>query len=533
MAGVHRERLDVADREVAAREELELQHRLAARALVDQERREDAIPPHERHQDRRAGPAVARLLDQREDEAAEAEHAEARADEVDAAVARVRRSAGPPRRISTSVASTSGTLSAKIQRHETWSTITPPASGPTIEAMPPQAVHEPIAAPRSLGGKAATMIASELGVEQRPGRALEGPRADQDLDGRRQRARERETPNAADADREHAPLAVDVAERAADQDQRAERQQVGVRDPLLRRSPPPRSRSIAGSATLTIVPSIVATAEPRIAATSVSRLVPVHPRVRVRRLDRRAPRGPARPRRRRRVGAVEEVEQRARGSSAVRTSSYGSDRERAPRRGRPSGCPGASGRSRQAFRLGRRVGVVGGLGEVLVARPRSRTRSPRAVGLARDRVGVRHRRCRPAAEAGDGQVERVPEEVHRALPCRRTSRRTPRTRPRSSRARARSARPPRGRRTACSVSSGNGVVIGKPNGFSQDRDVEPSRRARRAAARRTRRRRARPPARTTRSPRPSRRRAGGRRSRSGSRSRAGGQRRVVSPCTSR
>src|SRR5215208_927567 len=36
-------------------------------------------------------------------------------------------------------------------------------------------------------------------------------------------------------------------------------------------SPPPRSRSIAGRATLTIVPSIVATPEPRIAATSVSR----------------------------------------------------------------------------------------------------------------------------------------------------------------------------------------------------------------------------------------------------------------------
>src|SRR5207248_11114036 len=36
-------------------------------------------------------------------------------------------------------------------------------------------------------------------------------------------------------------------------------------------SPPPRSRSIAGSATFTIVPSMVATLEPRIAANSVSR----------------------------------------------------------------------------------------------------------------------------------------------------------------------------------------------------------------------------------------------------------------------
>ncbi len=36
-------------------------------------------------------------------------------------------------------------------------------------------------------------------------------------------------------------------------------------------NPPPRSSSIAGSATLTIEPSIVASAEPTIAASNVSR----------------------------------------------------------------------------------------------------------------------------------------------------------------------------------------------------------------------------------------------------------------------
>ena len=40
-------------------------------------------------------------------------------------------------------------------------------------------------------------------------------------------------------------------------------------------SPPPRSCSIAGSATLTIVPSSIATEEPRIAATRVRRWVRV------------------------------------------------------------------------------------------------------------------------------------------------------------------------------------------------------------------------------------------------------------------
>src|SRR2546421_698005 len=39
------------------------------------------------------------------------------------------------------------------------------------------------------------------------------------------------------ADAEDAQLAVDVAERAADEDERAEREQVGVDDPLLRGEP--------------------------------------------------------------------------------------------------------------------------------------------------------------------------------------------------------------------------------------------------------------------------------------------------------
>jgi hypothetical protein len=75
---------------------------------------------------------------------------------------------GSATRISTSVTRTSGTFSAKIQRHETSSTITPPTSGPTIEAIPPQAVQEPIAAARFVGSNAATTIASELGVTSAP-----------------------------------------------------------------------------------------------------------------------------------------------------------------------------------------------------------------------------------------------------------------------------------------------------------------------------------------------------------------------------
>ena len=75
---------------------------------------------------------------------------------------------GTAARTSTSVTSTSGTLIAKIQRHDVWSTIRPPTSGPTMTAIPPQAVQEPIAAPRSRSGNAAAMIASELGVSSAP-----------------------------------------------------------------------------------------------------------------------------------------------------------------------------------------------------------------------------------------------------------------------------------------------------------------------------------------------------------------------------
>ena len=67
--------------------------------------------------------------------------------------------------------------------------------------------------------------------------------------------------------------AEQVAERAADQQQRAEREQVGLDDPLLRARPVSRSSRIDGSATLTTVPSTKTTAEPRMQAISVRRLV--------------------------------------------------------------------------------------------------------------------------------------------------------------------------------------------------------------------------------------------------------------------
>ena len=56
-------------------------------------------------------------------------------------------------------------MTAKIQRHEATSTIQPPATGPRMAAIPPHAVHVPIAAPRSASSsKVVTITASEAGV---------------------------------------------------------------------------------------------------------------------------------------------------------------------------------------------------------------------------------------------------------------------------------------------------------------------------------------------------------------------------------
>src|SRR4051794_36104711 len=69
-----------------------------------------------------------------------------------------------------SVTRTNGTLMAKTHRHDAVSMIQPPATGPTSAAMPTHAVHEPIAAPRSAGGDAATITARALGVSIAPNR---------------------------------------------------------------------------------------------------------------------------------------------------------------------------------------------------------------------------------------------------------------------------------------------------------------------------------------------------------------------------
>jgi len=71
--------------------------------------------------------------------------------------------------------------------------------------------------------------------EQRPGDALQRARADQRSRVGCRGAQKRRDAEPRDPCREDPPPPEEVAERSADQQERAEREQVGVDDPLLRR----------------------------------------------------------------------------------------------------------------------------------------------------------------------------------------------------------------------------------------------------------------------------------------------------------
>ena len=101
--------------------------------------------------------------------------------------------------------------------------------------MPVHAVHDPIAAPRSSPGKTAVMRASERRHEQRAGDALQRARRDQQLGARRERAqhrRQRRSPPARSMKIRCRPSRSPSEPPTSSSD--AERQQVGLDDPLLR-----------------------------------------------------------------------------------------------------------------------------------------------------------------------------------------------------------------------------------------------------------------------------------------------------------
>ena len=98
--------------------------------------------------------------------------------------------------------------------------------------MPDHAVQLPIAAPRSAAGSSRRSPRARSASAAR--RRRPGARARRRAPRSSARARRRrDDAEATTPRREDPPLAVEVAERATDQDQRAEREQIGVGDPLL------------------------------------------------------------------------------------------------------------------------------------------------------------------------------------------------------------------------------------------------------------------------------------------------------------
>ena len=101
------------------------------------------------------------------------------------------------------------------------------------KAMPVQAVQEPIAAPRASPLNVVAITASPAGVRIAPSAPC-SPRATISVvPVGRGGAEDRGDAEADDPDQEHAPRPEEVAEGAADEEERAERQQVRVHDPLL------------------------------------------------------------------------------------------------------------------------------------------------------------------------------------------------------------------------------------------------------------------------------------------------------------
>ena len=178
------------------------------------------------------------LLDQRVHGTGEADRTQHRADDVDAPADRASAPGARRRRacvVRYSVTASGTTLIPNTHRQLSASTSSPPSGGPTTNAVPVHAVHVPIARGLPRAGEPGLIIASELGTRN----AAPTPC--------RQRAATRTQPVGATAHNSDATAKITSPARSTlslpnwsdtapgDQDQRAERQQIPVDDPLLQR----------------------------------------------------------------------------------------------------------------------------------------------------------------------------------------------------------------------------------------------------------------------------------------------------------
>ena len=125
----------------------------------------------------------------------------------------------------------SGTLIQKMPRQPTVSTSQPPTSGPIAVVTPGRPDHTPIALPRSSAANDAEMIARLPGVSSAARRPAARGRRPAPRSSARAAHSTDATANHDDA-RDEDRGAQPVAQRAADEDQRGERERVGVDDPL-------------------------------------------------------------------------------------------------------------------------------------------------------------------------------------------------------------------------------------------------------------------------------------------------------------
>ena len=127
-----------------------------------------------------------------------------------------------------------GRLIRKIARHEIAATSQPPSSGPIAAATPPSPDQAPIARARSVGPEARLDHRQAPRRQHRSADSLQHPGDDQQLDVGSDRAQQRGAGEHGRSEHEDPPAPVAVAERSAEQDQRGERQQIPVEDPLQR-----------------------------------------------------------------------------------------------------------------------------------------------------------------------------------------------------------------------------------------------------------------------------------------------------------
>jgi hypothetical protein len=205
--------------------------------LPEHEDREQYRSGHEPADDERIGPASLRLLGEREHRCREAECGQKRTDEVEPplrpAPAFVRCDRQPDQR-----------ERDEHERHVDREDPAPrghvedPAAGQRPDHGRDPAPGRPRADRRSpflLVGVGDRDQSQRRGCQQRARGTLKRASGNEQLDRRRERAEQRRGAEADDPDRKDPPLAVEVTERPADQDQRAEREQVRVHDPLLAR----------------------------------------------------------------------------------------------------------------------------------------------------------------------------------------------------------------------------------------------------------------------------------------------------------